>query len=162
LPSEDSGQSIILFYIASIVVTRYESRSVDTSGSSSNFLSISAFIGGIGILLIGITGISNWEFNHLLTGSELFLSGVISFNHWIGLYGTVDIEYYVILIGILLAGVSNGMMAAPIMTYIDKTEVARQYGNKAVSATYLFLEQGVTLLGQWLLVLCYFLLIKRY
>ena len=142
LRSEDIGQSIILFYIASIVVTRYASRSVDTSGSSSNFLAISAFIGSIGILLIGITGISSWEFNHLFPGSELILSGVISFNHWIGLYGTADIEYYVILTGILLAGVANGMMAAPIMTHINKTEVARQYGNKAVSATYLFLERG--------------------
>jgi len=142
LPSEDIGQSIILFYIASIVVTRFASKSVDASGSSSNFLATSAFIGGIGILLIGITGITTWEFNNLFPGFEILLSGVIIFNYWIELYGITDIEHYLILIGILLAGISNGLMAAPIMTHIDKTKVASQYGNKAVSATYLFLERG--------------------
>ncbi|MBF0218650.1 MAG: MFS transporter [Gammaproteobacteria bacterium] len=145
--SEDIGQSIMLFYVASIVITRYASKYVDATGASRMILIVSAAVGGIGMVLIGITGITTWQFDYPFPGFQLILSGVFLFNNWIAQFTLENINSYIILLGILLAGVSNGMMSAPIMTHIDKTPVAHQYGNKAVAATYLFLERGGHVVG---------------
>jgi hypothetical protein len=104
-------------------------------------------IGGIGIILIGITGINQWEFDSLFFGFDSLIINIISLNNWLmQLYGS-NIDNYLILLGIILAGISNGMMAAPIMTHIDKTNVADEHGNKTVAASYLFLERGGHVIG---------------
>ncbi|MBF0471214.1 MAG: MFS transporter [Gammaproteobacteria bacterium] len=145
--SEDIGQSIMLYYVASIVITRFASQQVDASGASRVMLIASAAIGGLGMILIGITGVTAWQYNDLFPGFNLFIEGVLSFNHYILQLGIADVNEYIVLLGIILAGISNGMMAAPIMTHIDKTDVAHKYGNKAVAATYLFLERGGHVVG---------------
>lgn len=147
LLSGDIGQSIMLYYIASIIITRFASRRVDASGASQTILIISSMIGGVGIILIGITGVNQWEFDSLFFGFDPLITNIISFNHWLmQIYGS-NIDHYLILIGIVLAGISNGMMAAPIMTHIDKTNVADEHGNKTVAASYLFLERGGHVIG---------------
>jgi predicted MFS family arabinose efflux permease len=147
LLSEDIGQLIMLYYIASIIVTRFASRYVDASGASQTILIISSMIGGIGIIFIGITGINQWEFDSLFFGFEPLIIGIIAFNNWLMQFYGDDIYNHFIILGIILAGISNGMMAAPIMTHIDKTDVAQNHGNKTVAASYLFLERGGHVVG---------------
>ncbi len=147
IASEDIGQSVMLYYIASIIVTRFASQRVDATGASQSMLVVSALIGSLGMVLIGITGIRQWEFGSPFIGFDYLVTAILAFNHWLMQFDTIRVNEYLILLGIILAGISNGMMSAPIMTHIDKTPVAHQYGNKAVSATYLFLERGGHVVG---------------
>jgi preprotein translocase subunit SecY len=47
----------------------------------------------------------------------------------------------VLYIAIILLGISNGLLAAPVMTHINNTDVSRKEGIKQVAATYVFLER---------------------
>ncbi len=146
--SADIGLVLMVFYIASIVVTHYASVVVDRRGASSAVLFLSTLVGGVGMLLMGITGIREWNYPDTIPpGVSLIASGAVQFNHWLTSSNLPSASYSLLVIGIILTGIANGLLSAPIMTHIDKTPVAQHLGNKAVAAVYLFLERAGHMVG---------------
>ncbi|CAK0738352.1 membrane hypothetical protein [Gammaproteobacteria bacterium] len=147
MPSDEIGLMLMLFYIASIIVTRYASVLVDHLGASRGALFLSAVVGGLGMLFMGITGINEWNHPDAYFGITLLAELAVRFNHWLSNIDSQHATSFLLISGIILAGISNGLMSAPIMTHIDKTPVAHSHGNKAVAAIYLFLERGGHMMG---------------
>lgn len=146
-PSEDIGQILMLYYVASIVVTRYVSRMVDYLGTSRNVLFFSAVVGGLGLILVGVVGANNVSTTGLSSYFTPFLVATEQFNLSVAQLNIDRIDTLLIIVGVILAGISNGLLAAPVMTHIDKTPVAASYGQKSVAASYLFLERGGHVVG---------------
>jgi predicted MFS family arabinose efflux permease len=144
--SEDIGLGLMLFYIFSTLITHYVSRLVDKLGQTRQVLSLSSIIGGVGVLMLGLLGAGLWRGENF-HGVPLLNSMTVSFNELIVTLGLLHYEDYLIFLFLILAGISNGMSTAPVLTHINKTEVAERYGSKSVSATYTFLERGGHILG---------------
>lgn len=144
--SEDIGLGLMLFYISSTVITHYISRFIDKWGETRNTLSWSSIVGGIGILMLGMLGAGFWTGEHL-PGASWLNWLTLNFNEIIVNQGLLHFEDYLIFLFLILAGISNGMSTAPVLTHINKTEVAKRYGSKSISATYTFLERGGHILG---------------
>ncbi len=70
---------------------------------------------------------------------------------------SVNLKSLVILVCLVLAGISNGLMAAPILTHITKTGAAKRYGYKSMTATYIFLERIGHVVGPMLIGFLFFL-----
>lgn len=157
-PPEEIGQALMIYYIASIVATKYSARMVDYLGANSkNVLFFSALVGGLGMMLLGLVGLDeklSGTFPSIL--APLSHLAVLLDGFFVG-QGFGQSNTFLIIAGIVLAGTSNGLLAAPVMTHIDMTQVANSYGNKAVAATYLFLERGGHVVGP--LVASYLLVI---
>jgi predicted MFS family arabinose efflux permease len=135
---EDIGQAIMLYYIASMLVSRYVARWVDRLDATKAFLFLSNLVGGIGMFVLGLMGVNQ------ITGATRLPVGTslnrlaVAFG---GIMATTTLRTLALLICLILAGVSNGLMAAPILTHIAKTKAAKKYGNKSMTATYIFLER---------------------
>jgi MFS-type transporter involved in bile tolerance (Atg22 family) len=96
--------------------------------------------------MLGLLGAGLWRGENF-HGVPLLNSMTVSFNELIVTLGLLHYEDYLIFLFLILAGISNGMSTAPVLTHINKTEVAERYGSKSVSATYTFLERGGHILG---------------
>lgn len=139
--TEDIGLALMLYYIFGMVTTHITTKNVDGPGVTRWVLSLSAVIGGVSSLLLGCIGVS-----HLLEGAgtpgiNLLAAFAIGMNHMLAGFGWSNLDAYLILFFIILIGVSNGLLAAPVMTHIGNLKVAEKYGLKSVSATYVFLER---------------------
>ena len=149
VPSADIGLALMAFYIASILVTHYASVVVDGHPSTSRLtLFLSALVGGVGMLMMGTTGIDTWHYpDTSLPGLSLIAGCAVQINHWMNADLFPDSGRWLLFIGIVFTGISNGLLSAPIMTHISKTPVARRQGRKAVAAVYLFLERAGHMIG---------------
>ncbi len=145
---EDIGQFLMIFYISSMAVTHRSARMVDDLGRTKRVMSGSAVIGGFSIAFLGAIGVTEWAAEGLMTpGIEYLADWVVSFNQHINAWEIANIQTYLIIVCLLLAGASNGLLAAPVLTHINKTDVALKYGHKSITATYIFLERGGHVIG---------------
>jgi predicted MFS family arabinose efflux permease len=151
---EDIGQAIMLYYIASMLVSRYASRLVDRLDTTKIFLFLSNIIGGIGMFVLGLVGVNQVVSSSVLPAVPLMSRLAITFN---GMIGAGKLNALIIILCLALAGVSNGLMAAPILTHITKTKAAKRYGYKSMTATYVFLERIGHVLGPMVLSFLFFL-----
>jgi predicted MFS family arabinose efflux permease len=151
---EDIGQAIMLYYIASMLVSRYASKLVDRLDTTKIFLFLSNLVGGVGMFVLGLVGVNKVVSSTLLPIGTRLSRLAVAFN---GILTTTNLKALVILLCLLLAGASNGLMAAPILTHITKTGVAKRYGNKSMTATYIFLERIGHVLGPMVLSFLFFL-----
>ncbi|MCW8928681.1 MAG: MFS transporter [Gammaproteobacteria bacterium] len=141
------GQALMLYYIASIVMTHYASRLVDSLDISRFILFISTIIAGISIIILGFSGVNEWNGSLSWLGGEQIAQIAILFNqlliqtqiHWL--------PTAIIMLSLIFAGISNGLLTSPVVTHINKTQVAEQQGVKSVTATYTFLERGGHMMG---------------
>ena len=146
LPTSDIGQALMVYYMSLIIMTHYASKIVDVWISTRAVLFLSAVIGGISMVLFGLTTAIPAQDVALLPTDYLMIMAT-QFQHWLN---SVDIEHfslYFMLFCLFLLGVSNGLSLAPLTTHIAKTDVAEKYGNKSVTATYTFLERSGHVLG---------------
>ena len=136
LKADDVGLMLMFYYISSMAVTSYASRVVDGPGMSRKALILSAILGGLAITVLGLVSHQDSNYSHLMTGMEplAWLSGQFI---EAGMAGSIVIFY----IAIIALGVSNGLLAAPVMSHINNTDVSRKEGVKQVAATYVFLER---------------------
>jgi predicted MFS family arabinose efflux permease len=141
------GQALMLYYISSIIATYYASRLVDRYNMSHTALVLSALIGGISILLLGIAGIGSGSSALDLPWAGFLLEPAHGFNQWLDNFQTPWLSTTVMMGSLMLAGLSNGLLTSPTVTHINKTPVARQQGIKSITATYAFLERLGHLLG---------------
>lgn len=139
--TEDIGLALMLYYISGMLTTHFATKVVDGPGATRWVLSISAVIGGLSSLFLGFIGINRLIEQAAIPGITLLSYLAIGFNGLLAQMGLVGIDSYLILFFIVLIGVSNGLLAAPIMTHIGNTEIAEKRGVKTVSATYVFIER---------------------
>ena len=134
--ADDVGLMLMFYYISSMVVTSYVSRVVDGPGMSRKALILSAMLGGLATAVVGLVSHQDSNYSHLMTGMEplAWLSGQFI---EAGMAGSIVIFY----IAIIALGASNGLLAAPVMSHINNTDVSRKEGVKQVAATYVFLER---------------------
>lgn len=144
---EDIGQALMLYYISSIISTYYASRIVDSLGMARLILFMSASIGGIAMILMGSIGSPQESGVVAFPGFMEMKFFAMSLNQYIGQFNIPGLHTYILLFSLFIAGVSNGLLAAPVMTHINNTTVAKRYGNKQVLAIYVFLERGGHVIG---------------
>jgi len=134
--TDDVGLILMVYYVSSMIMTSYISRFVDGAGNSRRALVWSALMGGVATVLIGIVSHQGNDFAGLMPGMGVF-AWMSSLLMEAGLGSNTLLLYS----AILLLGVSNGLLAAPVMTHINNTNVSRTKGVKQVAATYVFLER---------------------
>jgi predicted MFS family arabinose efflux permease len=139
--TEDIGLALMLYYIFGMLTTHITTRNVDSPGVTRWVLSLSAVIGGVSSLLLGCIGVTHLLEASGTPGINLLAAFAIGFNHMLAGFGLSNLDAYLILFFIILIGVSNGLLAAPVMTHIGNLKVAEKLGVKSVSATYVFLER---------------------
>ncbi len=145
---EDIGQAIMIYYVASMIVSRYVSKLVDRIDTTKIFHFSSNLIGGIGMFVLGIVGVSQVVSTSPLPLIPQISRLAVAFNAAIP---SANLKGLVILGCLALAGIANGLMAAPILTHITKTRVAKKYGYKSMTATYVFLERIGHVVGPMLI-----------
>jgi len=119
---EAIGRFLMLFFIVSMITTKIASKQADKSGNTKGALFFSSMIGGIGMLLMG--------FQTLVLGQN---------------YNVITIA------GLMMIGISNGLISAPIITQITKTRASDKVGHSPMIAIYIFLERFGHILGPGIL-----------
>ena len=145
--TEDIGLALMLYYISSMLMTHFASKLVDKLGTTKMVLFASSLLGGIGVLLLGFIGVTQVDVSTLLPSVAYLQSFALNLNQAILSIGVNHLFLYITLVCLLLAGMSNGLLAAPVLTHINKTDSANKFGNKSITATYVFLERIGHVLG---------------
>lgn len=138
---EDIGLALMLYYISSMAMTRYASVIVDRVGTARLILFASSITGGIGMFVLGFIGVEKTFHIPLIPGFSNLSSFAVGFNELIMNSGIQDLGSYLILLCLILMGISNGLLAAPVITHISKTDIAVRFDSKSITATYIFLER---------------------
>lgn len=134
--ADDVGLMLMFYYVSSMVTTSYVSRFVDGPGMSRKALIWSAVLGGLATVVVGLVSQQDSSYSQLMTAMEPIVWLSMLFAE-AGLGGSALLLYSAIVV----LGISNGLLAAPVMTHINNTEVSRKEGVKQVAATYVFLER---------------------
>ena len=142
---EDIGLALMIFYISSMTTSKFTSQKIDKMHRTKGVLILSAMIGGISLVILGFTGVFQ-EFGGQSTLLRSIHNFALSINHWIQTSAWLNLQIPVFL-ALILAGIANGLLAAPIITHITRTTVAHHLGNKSTSATYIFLERFGHVIG---------------
>jgi predicted MFS family arabinose efflux permease len=134
--ADDVGLMLMFYYVSSMAMTSYVSRVVDGPGMSRKALILSAMVGGFATVVIGLVSQQGSSYGQVMNGMapRVWLSGQFMDA---GTLGNTAILY----IAIIALGISNGLLAAPVMSHINNTDVSRKEGVKQVAATYVFLER---------------------
>ena len=134
--SEDIGQIMMLYALAVLVVTRSAARRADRHHGAGPVLAVGSAIAGLGILLLGL----------VLTTDVAALPPAVGRTIGPALTAIAasplpQLKTILIVVGILLIGISQGMLAAPAITYAGDTRVAQHRGRGAIIAIYRLLER---------------------
>ena len=132
---EDIGQIIMVYAAGVVLASTYVSRLVDRTGQTYAILFWGATISGVGLLLIGLIGLS--PLNMGAGGSTLV---------------TVTL-----IVGVATVGIAHGFINAPVVTHVADSELAAKIGASSLTATYRFLERlghiaGPIIVGQLFLL----------
>ena len=140
--TEEIGQLLMLYYISSMAITPYASRAVDTFGNTKSVLFMSAMIGAVGMATLGMVGITSEKELEGMAGLMMPLGELaLQITYFLDSMGLSNATTYIVIVCLLIAGASNGLLAAPVLTHINKTRSAERFGNKSITATYIFLER---------------------
>ncbi|MDJ0895758.1 MAG: MFS transporter [Alphaproteobacteria bacterium] len=125
---EDIGQIIMLYAGGVLVSSFYVPRAVDRSGNTGIALFWGVALSALGLVLIGAM---SWE-------PLVYISPAPT---------------VVLISGVLLLGLAHGFICAPVVTHVANSELSRQLGHNAVTASYRFLERighvaGPLIVGQ--------------
>lgn len=134
--ADDVGLMLMFYYVSSMVTTSYVSRLVDAEGMSRKTLIWSAMLGGLATIAVGLVSQQGASYEQLMPVMDplVWLSSLLI---EAGLANSALVLY----LAIIVLGISNGLLAAPVMTHINNTKVSRKEGVKQVAATYVFLER---------------------
>jgi len=132
---EDIGQVIMLYAAGVLLAGRYVSRLVDRTGKTNSILCWGAVISGVGLILVGLSGLDRLA---ELPNSHLLIN-------------------LLLIVGVVMVGVAHGFVNAPVVTHIADSRLAGRIGANSATAIYRFLERighaaGPILVGQLLLV----------
>ncbi len=130
---EDIGQALMIFAISTMVTNSFGPRMADRSGNAAFVLFIGAMTLGFGAMLIGL---SDWAANYAQV--------------------VPHIDQFALFGGLMVLGLGNGFVAAPVVGHILKTESAKKYGQSYIMSIFRVLERsghivGPILIGQLLI-----------
>ena len=121
---------MMLYALTVLAMTMVAARLSDRMHGAGPMLSAGSFVAGLGILLVGIVGSSGtWPGGSL--GQALAAAGV-----WLNALPLPAAGTLLIIAGVIAMGASQGMLAAPAITYVGDTPVARSRGRAGVVAIY--------------------------
>ncbi|MBM3223292.1 MAG: MFS transporter [Candidatus Tectomicrobia bacterium] len=145
--TEDIGLALMLYYISGLITTDLAARVVDGEGVTRQVLTLSAVLGGAASLFLGCVGVTKVTQAVDLPGFALMEQFAVDFNAMLASLGLPDIQMYAMLCFIVLIGISNGLLAAPVMTHINNANISKKRGMNSVAATYTFMERFGHVLG---------------
>ncbi|MDG4575184.1 MAG: MFS transporter [Defluviicoccus sp.] len=154
-PQEDIGQIVMVYAAAVMIASVLASRHVDHTGRTTNVLLWGAIVSGVGLIIIGVIGLSGLNLGgvaHIeLQMPPAFTSGVKSFL----VLKEANASTVALLVGVLLVGFGHGGINAPVITHVAASALATRVGQSPVAAAYRFLERighiaGPMLAGQLL------------
>lgn len=115
---ESIGRYLMLFFIVSMFTTKIASKHTDKTGNTTGILFLSALMGGLGMLALGLQEV------------------ILGYNSSV-----------VTIMGLFVIGIGNGLISAPIITQITKTKSSQKVGHGPMIAVYTFLERFGHILG---------------
>lgn len=139
--TEDIGLALMLYYISSLVTTDVAARVVHHAGATHRILTSSAVLGGMASMFLGCVGITQVTQAVSPPGFAMLEQWAVAFNRMLATTGLGDVQMYAMLFFIVLLGISNGLLAAPVMTHINNAEISKRCGMNSVAATYTFMER---------------------
>lgn len=145
--TEDIGLALMLYYISGLVTTELTARVVDGPGVTRRVLTISAVLGGLASIGLGCVGVTQVTAAMPLPGLTLIEHAAVYGNTLLASTGITNVHVYAVLGCIVLIGISNGLLAAPVMTHINNAEISKRRGMNAVAATYTFMERFGHVIG---------------
>jgi MFS family permease len=145
--TEDIGLALMLYYISSLVTTELAARVVHHAGATHRILTLSAVLGGMASMFLGCVGITQVTQAVSLPGFAMMEQWAVAFNRMLAITGLGDVQVYAMLFFIVLLGISNGLLAAPVMTHINNADISKRCGMNAVAATYTFMERFGHVIG---------------
>ncbi len=156
---EDIGQLLMLYAAATLVSTFFAARLVDRLGSARSVLATGSISAGLGMILVGVVaaGFDPWVAPGPVGVAMSWLAPFATFiDTWVVTSEIPFLGVLVLVLGMVLIGVSHGLIAAPVVTLVGDTEAAAQLGRARVTASYRFLERighvaGPLLVGHVLL-----------
>ena len=110
---EDVGQLLMLFALGMMLSNRFATRITDRLGRAEPVLSLGLLLMALAVMGLGYTGL----YADHAAGTALMIAGVV------------------------LLGLAQGMVSAPVMTYVQNTESAKALGRIALGAQYRSLER---------------------
>lgn len=156
---EDIGQLLMLYAAATLVSTFFAARLVDRLGSARWVLATGSISAGFGMILVGLVTAG---FDPIVAPGPVgaaigWLAPLASLvDAWLVTSGVPFLPIVVMVLGMVLIGVSHGLIAAPVVTLVGDTAAAARLGRARVTASYRFLERighvaGPLLVGHMLL-----------
>jgi predicted MFS family arabinose efflux permease len=145
--TEDIGLALMLYYISGLITTDLAARVVDGAGVTRWVLTLSAVLGGLASIFLGCIGITQVTQAIPLPGFAMLEQWAVHFNALLASLGVANMPVYAILFFIVLIGISNGLLAAPVMTHINNAEISKRRGMNSVAATYTFMERFGHVIG---------------
>ncbi len=123
-PQEDIGQIVMVYAAAVMVASVLASRHVDHSGRTTNVLVCGAIASGIGLIIIGVIGLSGLSLGGVahveLQMPPAFTSGIKSFL----VLKEASASTIALLVGVLLVGFGHGGINAPVITHVAASPLA--------------------------------------
>jgi MFS family permease len=135
--SEDIGQIMMLYALAVLVATRSAARRSDRYHGAGPVLAAGSAIAGLGIVLVGLALTTDIAALPPAVGRAVGPAVAALATSPVPQLTTI-----LIVIGVVSMGVSQGMLAAPAITYAGDTQVAQQRGRGAIVAIYRLLERA--------------------
>ncbi|MFO1056023.1 MAG: MFS transporter [Dongiaceae bacterium] len=126
---EDVGQVMTLYALAVLGATLLATRLADRLGGAGAVLLLGSVVAGLGMALVGLVNAGPGPEPAWLAAAAAALAGL-----------PVPAILLTIL-GVLAMGVSQGMLAAPVITYVAGTAAAARDGPAGVVAIYRLLER---------------------
>jgi MFS family permease len=133
---EDIGQIMMLYALTILGTTVVASRLADRLHDAGPVLALGSLISGLGILLLGLVTATSAGVLPTGTGRLIAPLAALLPATPISTLGTL-----LIIVGIVTIGASQGMLAAPAITYVSDTPVAQRRGRAGVVAIYRLLER---------------------
>jgi MFS family permease len=125
---EDVGQVMTLYAVAVLGATVLATRLADRLGGAASVLTLGSLVAGFGIALIALVNAGGPEPGWLAAAAG-------------GLAALPVPAILLTILGVLVIGASQGMLAAPVITYVAGTAAAARHGPVGVVAIYRLLER---------------------
>ncbi len=133
---EDIGQIMMLYALTVLVMTTLAARLSDRLHGAGPVLWSGSFIAGAGILLLGLVSADASG-----TAHPGFVQSAGAVAAWLQDLPLPAGRTLLVILGVVAMGASQGMLAAPAITYVGETGVAHRRGRPGVVAVYRLLER---------------------
>jgi MFS family permease len=132
---EDIGQILMIYALGVVIASSYISPVVDRTGYTRRVLCLGAVLSGVGLLMIGADG-------------------------WSAVRSVIDdplAATIVLIVGVGIVGLAHGLVNAPVITHVARSDLADSIGETSATAVYRFLERaghiaGPLIVGQFFVI----------